>query len=40
VDDMLIVGNGTKKIAPLTKALSRSFGMKDLGPAKPKKNLA
>jgi ATP-binding cassette subfamily B (MDR/TAP) protein 1 len=34
VDDMLIVGNGTKRIALLKKALSKSFAMKDLGPAK------
>ena len=31
---MLIVGNGTKRIALLKKALSKSFAMKDLGPAK------
>ena len=29
VDDMLIVGNGTKRIALLKKALSKSFAMKD-----------
>ena len=34
VDDMLIVGNATKRIALLKKALSKSFAMKDLGPAK------
>jgi ATP-binding cassette subfamily B (MDR/TAP) protein 1 len=34
VDDMLIVGNGTKRIALLKKALSKSFAMKDLGPDK------
>jgi ATP-binding cassette subfamily B (MDR/TAP) protein 1 len=34
VDDMLIVGNGIKRIALLKKALSKSFAMKDLGPAK------
>jgi ATP-binding cassette subfamily B (MDR/TAP) protein 1 len=34
VDDMLIVGNGTKRSALLKKALSKSFAMKDLGPAK------
>jgi hypothetical protein len=34
VDDMLIVGNGTKRIALLKKALSKSFAMKDLGSAK------
>jgi hypothetical protein len=28
---MLIVGNGTKRIALLKKALSKSFAMKDLG---------
>jgi ATP-binding cassette subfamily B (MDR/TAP) protein 1 len=34
VDDMLIVGNDTKRIALLEKELSKSFAMKDLGPAK------
>jgi len=34
VDDMLIVGNSTKRIALLKKALGKSFAMKDLGPAK------
>ena len=34
VDDMLIVGNSTKRIALLKKTLSKSFAMKDLGPAK------
>jgi ATP-binding cassette subfamily B (MDR/TAP) protein 1 len=34
VDDMLIIGNGTKRIAFLKKALSKSFAMKDLGLAK------
>ena len=34
VDDMLIVGNGAKRIALLKKALSKSFPMKDLGQAK------
>ena len=34
VDDMLIVENGTKRIALLKKSLSKSFAMKDLGPAK------
>lgn len=33
-DDMLIVWNGTKMIALLKKSLSKSFVMKDLGPAK------
>ena len=33
---MLIVGNGTKRIALLKKALSKSFAMKDLVPAKQK----
>jgi hypothetical protein len=31
---MLIVGNGTKRIALLKKALSKSFAIKDLVPAK------
>ena len=34
VDDMLIVGQDTRKIGSLTKALGKSFAMKDLGPAK------
>jgi len=34
VDDMLIVGNSTKRIALLKKALGKSFAMKDLGLAK------
>ncbi|GKV39992.1 hypothetical protein SLEP1_g47676 [Rubroshorea leprosula] len=34
VDDMLIVGLNTKKIASLKNDLSKSFSMKDLGPAK------
>ncbi|GKV52757.1 hypothetical protein SLEP1_g59325 [Rubroshorea leprosula] len=34
VDDMLIVGHDTKKIATLKTYLSKSFSMKDLGPAK------
>jgi ATP-binding cassette subfamily B (MDR/TAP) protein 1 len=34
VDDMLVVGQDVKKIASLEKALSKSFAMKDLGPAK------
>jgi ATP-binding cassette subfamily B (MDR/TAP) protein 1 len=34
VDDMLIVGNDTKRISLLKKALSKSFAHKDLGPAK------
>ena len=34
VDDMLIVGNNTKRIAILKKVLGKSFAMKDLGPAK------
>ena len=34
VDDMLIVGRDVKKIDSLKKALSKSFAMKDLGPAK------
>ena len=34
VDDMLIVGKGTKKIGSLKKALGKSFAMKNLGPAK------
>ena len=34
VDDMLIVGQDHMKIRVLKKALSRSFSMKDMGPAK------
>ena len=34
VDDMLIVGSNTKRIANLKDALSKSFAMKDLGPTK------
>ncbi|GKV11817.1 hypothetical protein SLEP1_g23036 [Rubroshorea leprosula] len=34
VDDMLIVGHDIKKIATLKTNLSKSFSMKDLGPAK------
>ena len=34
VDDMLIVGQDTKKIASLKKALGKSFAMKNMGPAK------
>lgn len=34
VDDMLIVGQDTKKIASLKKSLSKSFAMKDLGSAR------
>ena len=34
VDDMLIVGQDTNKIEKLKKELSKSFAMKDLGPAK------
>jgi ATP-binding cassette subfamily B (MDR/TAP) protein 1 len=34
VDDMLIVGNNTERIALLKKALGKSFAMKDLGSAK------
>ena len=34
VDDMLIVGNSTKRIALLKKALGNAFAMKDLGSAK------
>ena len=33
VDDMLIVGHDTSKIDKLKKELSKSFEMKDLGPA-------
>ena len=33
VDDMLIVGRDPKKIRSLKKALSKSFAMKDMGPA-------
>ena len=34
VDDMLIVGKNKSRIAVLKKQLSKSFAMKDLGPAK------
>ena len=34
MDDMLVVGQDVKKITSLKKALSKSFAMKDLGPAK------
>jgi ATP-binding cassette subfamily B (MDR/TAP) protein 1 len=34
VDDILIVGKNVSKIARLKKELSKSFAMKDLGPAK------
>ncbi|CAL1390247.1 unnamed protein product [Linum trigynum] len=34
VDDMLIVGQNVSKINDLKKELSKSFAMKDLGPAK------
>jgi hypothetical protein len=34
VDDMLIVGKNVSRIAELKKSLSKSFSMKDLGPAK------
>ena len=34
VDDMLIVGQDTRKIGSLKKALGKSFSMKDLEPAK------
>ena len=34
VDDMLIVGQDTRKIGSLKKALGKLFSMKDLGPAK------
>ena len=34
VDDKLVVGQDTKKIASLKKALGKLFAMKDLGPAK------
>ena len=34
VDGMLIVGQDTRKIGSLKKALGKSFAMKDLGPAK------
>jgi len=34
VDDMLIVGHDAKKIQMLKEELSKSFAMKDLGPAK------
>ena len=34
VDDMLIVGQELKKIRILKKALSKSFAMRDMGPAK------
>lgn len=33
VDDMLIIGRDIKKIINLKKTLSKSFAMKDLGPA-------
>jgi hypothetical protein len=32
IDDMLPGGNDIKRIAPLNKALSKSLGIKDLGP--------
>jgi hypothetical protein len=34
VNDMLIVGNSTKRIHFLKKALSKSFATKKLGPTK------
>ena len=34
VDDMLIVGQDTRKIGSLKKAVGKSFAMKDLGLAK------
>ena len=34
VDDMLIVGKNAERIVQLKKELSKSFFMKDLGPAK------
>ena len=34
VDDILIVGKNILRIAALKKQLSKSFAMKDLGPAK------
>ncbi|CAA0837820.1 cysteine-rich RLK (RECEPTOR-like protein kinase) 8 [Striga hermonthica] len=34
VDDMLVIGHDTSKIAQLKKELSKSFAMKDLGAAK------
>ena len=34
VDDMLIVGHNLSRIDKLKKELSKSFAMKDLGPAK------
>ena len=34
VDDMLIVGHDARKIDKLKEELSKSFAMKDLGPAK------
>ena len=34
VDDMLIVGKNASRIELLKKQLSKSFAMKDLGPAK------
>ncbi|KAL9251506.1 Retrovirus-related Pol polyprotein from transposon TNT 1-94-like protein [Drosera capensis] len=34
VDDMLIVGKDTNKICKLKRELSKSFAIKDLGPAK------
>ncbi|GKF76769.1 putative RNA-directed DNA polymerase [Tanacetum coccineum] len=34
VDDMLIVGKNIRRIAQLKQDLSKTFAMKDLGPAK------
>ena len=34
VDDMLIVGKNSSRIEKLKKQLSKSFAMKELGPAK------
>ena len=34
VDDMLIVGHNLPRINKLKRELSKSFAMKDLGPAK------
>ena len=34
VDDMLLVGKDMGKLDKLKKDLSKSFGMKDLGPSK------
>ena len=34
IDDILIVGRNVSRIAKLKKQLSKSFSMKDLGPAK------